>query len=325
MNIAFAGFRHSHILGLYNTALNEESISITGCFEENEQARKAAEDMEINFKYDSYQKLLEDSDVEIVAIGDYYGIRGQRVIEALEHGKHVICDKPLCTSLEELDKIESLVKEKNLKICIMLDLRYMPQTEKVKEIIASGELGKINIATFTGQHCLDYGNRPEWYFEDGKHGGTINDIAIHGIDLIRYITGKNLSKVDCAKTWNAFATQEPNFEDSAQFMGDMESMAVNADVSYAAPKFDGILPTYWNFTLWGEEGMLNFKLCDNEIHIYKNKKEIITMPDRKIDYLCDFVKEINGENPKYINTMDMLASQRQVLTIQKASENQKGC
>ncbi|MBE7052513.1 MAG: hypothetical protein E7395_08110, partial [Ruminococcaceae bacterium] len=69
MNIAFAGFRHSHILGLYNTALNEESISITGCFEENEQARKAAEDMEINFKYDSYQKLLEDSDVEIVAIG----------------------------------------------------------------------------------------------------------------------------------------------------------------------------------------------------------------------------------------------------------------
>ena len=325
MNIAFAGFRHSHILGLYNTALNEESISITGCFEENEQARKAAEDMEINFKYDSYQKLLEDSDVEIVAIGDYYGIRGQRVIEALEHGKHVICDKPLCTSLEELDKIESLVKEKNLKICIMLDLRYMPQTEKVKEIIASGELGKINIATFTGQHCLDYGKRPDWYFEDGKHGGTINDIAIHGIDLIRYITGKNLSKVDCAKTWNAFATQEPNFEDSAQFMGDMEGMAVNADVSYAAPKFDGILPTYWNFTLWGDKGMLNFKLCDNEIHIYKNKKEIITMPDRKIDYLCDFVKEINGENPKYINTMDMLASQRQVLTIQKASENQKGC
>ena len=49
------------------------------------------------------------------------------------------------------------------------------------------------------------------------------------------------------------------------------------------------------------------------------------MPDRKIDYLNDFVSEINGENPKYINTMDMLASQRQVLTIQKASENQKGC
>lgn len=325
MNIAFAGFRHSHILGLYNSALSEESISITGCFEENEKARKEAEDMGINFKYDSYQKLLEDSDVDIVAIGDYYGIRGQRVIEALKHGKHVICDKPLCTSLDELDKIEKLVQEKNLKICIMLDLRYMPQTEKVKEIVSSGELGKINIATFTGQHCLDYGNRPEWYFEDGKHGGTINDIAIHGIDLIRYITGKNLSKVDCAKTWNAFATQEPNFKDSAQFMVDMDGIALNADVSYAAPKFDGILPTYWNFTFWGEKGMLNFKLCDNEIHIYRNKEEIITMPDRKIDYLNDFVSEINGENPKYINTMDMLASQRQVLTIQKASENQKGC
>ena len=318
MNIAFAGFRHVHIFDLYNTALNEDSVSIVGCFEENTTARKSAEDLGINFRYNTYKQLLEDKEVDIVAIGDYYGIRGQRVIEAL-------CDKPLCTSLEELDIIEKLVREKNLKICIMLDLRYMSQTEKVKELVLSGELGKINIATFTGQHCLDYGNRPSWYFEDGKHGGTINDIAIHGIDLIRYITRKNLSGVECVKTWNAFATQEPDFKDSAQFMIDMEGMAVNADVSYAAPKFDGILPTYWNFTFWGDKAMLNFKLCDNEIHIYRNKEEVITLPNRKINYLNDFVKEINGEEPKYINTLDMLASQRQVLTIQKASDNQKGC
>ena len=34
-----------------------------------------------------------------------------------------------------------------------------------------------------------------WYFEEGKHGGTINDIAIHGIDLVRYLTGKNVTKI----------------------------------------------------------------------------------------------------------------------------------
>ena len=324
MNIAFACFRHPHIFELYKLALTEKIISITGCFEEDISAKKAAENLGISFRYDTYSQLLEDDDVQIVAIGDYYGIRGQRVIEALEHGKHVICDKPLCISLEELDKIETLAKENNLKICIMLDLRYLPQTEKVKAIISSGELGKINIATFTGQHCLDYGNRPAWYFEYGKHGGTINDIAIHGIDLIRYITGKNLSSVEFAKTWNAFAKEEPDFKDCAQFIINMDGMTVNADVSYAAPKFNGFMPTYWNFTFWGEEGMLNFKFCDNEIHIYKNKEEVITMPDRKIDYLNDFIKEIKGEDPIYIDAIDMLDSQRQVLEIQKTSEIQKG-
>ena len=53
-----------------------------------------------------------------------------------------------------------------------------------------------------------------WYFEEGKHGGTINDIAIHGIDLLRFITGKEFTKVNFAKTWNAFADKEPEFKES---------------------------------------------------------------------------------------------------------------
>lgn len=319
MNIAFAGFRHDHIFGLYNTAKGNDSFIVKGAFEADENAKSQAQGLGVDFNYDSYDQMLADKEIDIIAIGDYYGIRGQRVIDALKHGKHVICDKPLCTSLDELDAIEALCKEKNLKICIMLDLRYMPQAKKAKEIIASGELGEIRIASFTGQHCLNYGVRPSWYFEEGKHGGTINDIAIHGIDLIRYITGKNLTEVNCTKTWNAFATEEPQFKDCAQFMAHMGTMAINADVSYAAPRFDGFMPTYWCFTFWGENGMLSFRYCDNDIRIYKGKEEIITMPNKEIDYLNDFAKEIKGEAQEYIGTMDMLSSQRQTLMIQKAA------
>ena len=276
MNIAFAGFRHSHIFGLYNKALADEEVNIIGCFEEDEATRKSVEEKKgITFTYNAYEEILKDESVKAVAIGDYYGKRGTMVIEALKHGKHVICDKPICTNLDELEEIDRLSSEKELEVCCMLDLRYMAQVSKVKEIIESGELGEIHNVSFTGQHPLNYGTRPGWYFEEGKHGGTINDIAIHGIDLVRFLTGKNLTKVNCAKTWNAFADKEPAFKDCGQFMAEMENMSIMADVSYAAPKCGFSMPTYWDFYFWGSKGMLNFKLNEKTIHLYKDKEEII--------------------------------------------------
>jgi len=319
MNIAFAGFRHYHIMTLYNMVKDNDKVTLNGCFEENADAKKAAEKEGVTFNYNCYEEILNDKNVEAVAIGDYYGKRGKMVIDALKAGKHVICDKPICTELSELDEIEKLSKEKNLQVCCMFDLRYLPQIPKVCEIVNSGEIGKIVNATFTGQHCLDYGNRPMWYFEEGKHGGTINDIAIHGVDLLRFITGNNFTEVNCAKTWNAFSEAKPDFKDCGQFMAKMGDISVMADVSYAAPKFNGILPTYWDFYLWDTKGMLKFAYMDSKIHIYKDVEEIIDYPERSIDYLNDFMLEIKGVKT-IMNTEDILKSQRQVLEIQKAAE-----
>lgn len=323
INIAFAGFRHSHILGLYHTALQNPEVNIVCCYEQDDAARAMAEQSDqIVFNCRSYQEILDNETIEAVAIGDYYGIRGQRIIAALRAGKHVICDKPICTNLDELETIEKLVQKKNLKLCCMLDLRYMPQAAKVCELIKHGEIGDIINVSFTGQHCLDYPTRPGWYFEQGKHGGTINDIAIHGIDLVRMVTGKNLTKINCAKTWNAFASKTVQFKDCAQFMAEMDGISLLADVSYAAPKFNGILPTYWDFYFWGTKGMLRFHLASRKIHIYQHEETVIKCEPRSPEYLKDFIDEINNCTTM-MNSFDLIESQRQTLKIQKASEENK--
>ena len=319
MNIAFAGFRHNHIFGLYDSVLKNSNVNLLGAFEENEIAKSSAALKGVSFNYNTYKEILTDCDVDAVAIGDCYGIRGRRVIEALKAGKHVICDKPICTSLAELEEIENLAREKALVVSCMLDLRYMSQISTVCDLIKNGEIGEIVNVSFTGQHCLDYGVRPDWYFEPGMHGGTINDIAIHGVDLVRFITGKNLTKVNCARSWNAYADKEPDFCDCAQFMAEFENISVIADVSYAAPKFDGILPTYWDFYFWGKDGMINFNLKSNDIHIYKTHENVIECPSTAPDYLEDFIFEISGKKTM-MNTFDILESQRQVLKIQKSAE-----
>ena len=239
------------------------------------------------------------------------------VIAALKRGKHVMCDKPICTELSELYEIQKLSLEKDLKVGCMLELRYMPQIRKVKEIIESGEIGCIKNASFSGQHCLDYENRPKWYFEEGKHGGTVNDIGIHGIDLLRFITGKNMTNIYYARTWNAFADKEPKFRDCGQFCVAMEDMTVMADVSYAAPLCKEILPIYWEFHLWGTNGMIRFNWKDgNKIHLYRSTEEVIECECCENNYLDDFIEEVRGKQT-IMNTQDILQSQMQIRTPKK--------
>ncbi len=319
--IAFAGFRHGHIFALYNQVKECDRVEIIGSWEENDEAREAAANNNgVDFNFDTFEQLL-NSDADIVAIGDYYGRRGELAIAALKAGKHVIADKPLCTSLEQLDEIERLSNEKNLKVGCLLSLRYSPYTAVAKEIISSGRLGEVHAVSFNGQHGLDYGSRPMWYFEEGKHCGVINDISIHGVDLVEYLTGKKLKNVNCARTWNAFATQEPAFEDCAQFMAELDGgCGLMADVSYAAPCHTEFgIPYYWQFLIWGTKGMLRFAEDGKPLEAYFDyAKEVqyIEGCPAPTNHITDFIDEIDGKQDLLICTKEVLASQRDTLTIQ---------
>ena len=114
MRVAFAGLRHGHIFALYDMVQKHPMYQITGAFEENEEARKAAEEKGVCCRYASYAELLADPDVDAVAMGGCYGDRGQMAVQALLAGKHVMADKPLCTSLSQLDEIEAALDENNV-------------------------------------------------------------------------------------------------------------------------------------------------------------------------------------------------------------------
>ena len=85
MRIAFAGFRHPHILSLYRDACSASNVEIVGCFEEDAAVRASlAHENKIVCSYPTYASLLADARVDAVAVGDYYDVRGSRIIEALD-------------------------------------------------------------------------------------------------------------------------------------------------------------------------------------------------------------------------------------------------
>ena len=325
MKIAIIGCRHGHIFSLYQLIKESDRAEFAGAYEADEAARLAAEaNQGMVFPYHSVEEILADETVDAVAIGDYYGIRGAHAIAALKAGKHVIADKPLCTSLAELDEIERLAAEGGLSVGVMLDLRYHKNVLTAKRLIEEGTIGKVVNISFGGQHPLQYGIRPAWYFEEGKHGGVINDIAIHGIDLLTYLTGETVAGINAARTYNAYAKAEPHFLDCGQMMLTLSGgIGVLADVSYAAPNTMGYTyPYYWEFHIWGERGMLSFNYNSDGVTLCADGETApreITADAPYGNVLDAFLDDIE-KKPTLMSTREALDASRTTLMIQKAAD-----
>jgi predicted dehydrogenase len=328
LKFAIAGLRHGHITLLHEKVKKNFACQLVAVCEEDINAQKnARENWKIEVSHDSFKKMMEEVDFDVLAVGDYYSKRGSLIIAALKAGKHVISDKPICTSLLELDEISRLSKSKNLKIGCMLDLRENPNVNAAMQFISSGGLGEIQAIQFGGQHPLLLGTRPAWYFEKGKHGGTLNDIAIHGLDLVEWITGHKITEMLAARTWNAFANTFPHFNDAGQLMLRLSNnCGVMGDVSYFSPDSLGYkLPYYWRVTVWGRNGLIEFNIVDNGVKLAlngANEISILAQIPADTDFLDSFLKDV-ANNPLSLNTEHILNISKKTLTLQEMADKSR--
>lgn len=327
IRVAFMGFRHGHIGDVYTRINKRNDAEIVAACEEDEPTRRTLK-AEGAFKitHASFEAMLAETPADVIAVGDYYGKRGRILIQALEHGCHVISDKPICTSLKELDQIEKLAGAKRRVVGCQLDQRDSAATTAARKAIQAGEIGEVHAISFGGQHPLMFGTRPGWYFEPGKHGGTINDIAIHAINSITRITGRSFAMINSARNWNARLKEVPHFKDAAQMMLTMDNgCGVLGDVSYLMPDSFGYShPLYWKFLFWGSAGILD--ITSGGVTLYKNGEttpRVVPLPAVKPgQYLESFLNEIKGTSqPDDLSAQEVLASARITLMIQRAADD----
>lgn len=329
LRLAFAGFRHGHILSLYRRSLEHEAVEVVAaCEEDDAAAREVAEGDTVDITHRDFGRMLSEVECDAVAVGDYYGRRGSLILRALELGKHVIADKPLCTDRSEVDRIEELALSRGLKVGCMLTMRDSAPMLGLRQLLREGTLGEVHAITFGGQHPLLLDSRPHWYFEEGKHGGTINDIGIHALDAIPWMTGLRFVRIEAARCWNAFADRAPHFQDGAQLMLSLENgCGVLGDVSYFAPDGAGYeLPLYWRVTVWGRRGVAETSANAGEIRLaLDTDRELRSIPlpaAREGGYLESFLRDLAGEpsGEGDLDTKAVLASARLALEVQKAAD-----
>jgi predicted dehydrogenase len=325
---AFAGFRHGHILDLLTGVEERADTEVIACCEEDAGARaELAAKGRVKITHDDFEKMLCDVECDVVAIGDYYARRGALAIAALHAGKHVLSDKPLCVSVAEFNEIEKLAAEKKRSVFLQLDSRGCGAFRTLREIIRASEIGEVATIRIDGQHPLLLGTRPGWYFEQGKHGGTINDIGVHTFDFVPWMTGFAWREVTVARCWNAKAREFPHFGDCAQFMATLANGAgVLADFSYLAPdKLGYELPHYWRITVHGTHGIAETHLFSKQVTIIRDSDASPEIRDAEAnvarEYLGDFLAEISGNaKPGALSSADCLRATRLALEAQRLAD-----
>ena len=328
MRFCFAGFGHVHIYSLLEAVQTREDLTFAGACEGNPDLAQKARRRGVEILYTSLTDALNDTDADVVAIGAPFGLRGALGIEALNAGKHVIADKPLCTSLEELAEIEAIARDRDLRVGCMLTMRDSPEMVNLRAHLARGCVGEVQAIQFGGQHPLNATTRPSWYFEPGMHGGTITDIFIHAADFLPWVTGLEWSSCLSARCWNATCPDIPHFRDGAQMMLTMANgCGVLGDVSYFMPSEGAYgLPYYWRTTLFCSGGILEIADGDRSLTVTKNGNVIPL--DRIVarggGYLEGFLKDIRGEvDGDDLTTADVIDAMRVTLTVQGAADTSR--
>lgn len=161
-----------------------------------EKAREKAVLWDIPMAYGSHQALLEDASVNIVYISAVNSQHYPLAKQALEMGKHVVCEKPCTVSSEDTRKLFALAREKGLFLMEAQKMLFLPAILEVRKRIKAYEIGDIYMAELSHSFSAGYN---AWQFEPSLGGGTLLSSGIYAVQLLQFLFGE-IAQISGAKS-----------------------------------------------------------------------------------------------------------------------------
>ena len=171
----------------------ELAALVDPCFD---TARQLGTGFSIPTVVTDYRKVLNDPEIDTVHICTPNAHHFSIAKEALQAGKHVACEKPLATTVEEARELVALAAQTGLRNCVCHNLRFYPMVQQIRRMRESGDLGEILFVQGAyAQDWLLYDTDWNWRI-DSKVGGVsrcMADIGSHWFDMAEHVTGLRVS------------------------------------------------------------------------------------------------------------------------------------
>jgi predicted dehydrogenase len=188
MRVGVMGLHYGHIGSMFSSAVEAKNSELVGIVEPDEALfRQYASEAKIP-RFRTLDEMLEKARPELVMEGLDHNEKTPFVETCARAGTHVLLDKPLCRTMDEWNRIETAVQDSDIKLSMFYTSRYHPPFIALREAVLAGELGEIVSLISTHPHKLgDWA--PAWYFDPLVYTGTFADLAGHGVDQVRWLTG----------------------------------------------------------------------------------------------------------------------------------------
>ncbi len=254
-----------------------KDVEITAVCDIVENRVKEIAEMYSAKAYTNYEELLSDKSIDAISVCLPNYLHAVVSIAASKAGKHVLCEKPMATSREEAQQMIEAASATNKKLMIGHNQRFVPSHEKARQLIASGEVGKIfsfrTAFGHPGPEGWSIDGRNSWFFnKEQAFIGAMGDLGVHKTDLIRYLLGEEF--VEVAGFVETNAKKDTDIDDNAVCILKSESGII------------GTLAASWAYTAQS----------DNSTIIYGEKAILRLEDDPEYSLIVQFT---NGEVVKY--------------------------
>jgi len=266
INIAIASFEHVHAYSYVEALLQSPKTHFAG-FSEQDPKRFAAirKRYPRSRGYRSLEELLDKEKTDAVIICSSNARHKRDAIPAARAGKHILCEKPIATTLKDANAIIKECQKARVTLQIAFPVRYCPAIRRARRILSEKKTGRI-LAIKTTNH----GSMPGGWFVDKKKsgGGAIMDHTVHVVDLLRYLLNEEITEVYAESTTRLHPLK---VEDCGLLMLKLSrSGFASLDTSWSRP------PSY---KIWGDvtlefkgtRGNLSVDCFPRVLHVYQNK------------------------------------------------------
>lgn len=226
--------------------------------------------------FDSADSLLQQTSPDVVVVSTRPDHIAGAIIQAAEAGCDIISEKPLGLNAEELRRVRDAVRSNDIRLLPMLSMRTEPVFLKARELYRSGVIGEAVL--INARKSYRFGDRPEWFGERSKYGGTFPWVGIHAVDMIHFITGVEFKSVS-ARHSNFAHPQRQDCEDGCAALYELSNGAfATASVDLLRPE---AAPTHGDdwIRIAGTEGVLEASANEGAVKLLNSSGESVVKAD----------------------------------------------
>ena len=201
LKFAIVGYDHVHVLKYLPTIAHHPEASLIGiaAIENNkEMAKNAATKYRCRY-FESVESVLSPQELDAIYIASTPAKHSEIIKEAAKQNIHILCDKPLATTLYDADEILSAAEKSGIKLMVPFNPRFQLPVIRLKTMIRNGDIGEvlyINAVKYGKIPSLIKNINTSWFFDPEQAGfGGFGDIGIHAVDALCWLSESKPKKV----------------------------------------------------------------------------------------------------------------------------------
>jgi predicted dehydrogenase len=320
MKIGIMGLHYGHIGGMFRSAANAPNGEMVGIVEKDDTLYNKYTAQKKIARYATLHDMLEKAKPDLVLEGLTHAEKVDAIETCAQAGVHMLLDKPLCSNREHFQRIKTAVEKSGIKLSMFFTSRSHTTFIALREAILNGDLGDLVSLISTHPHKLG-SFAPPWYFDPAQYAGTFHDLACHGLDQVRWLTGAQCTGVHALGTLQKHkgsGLTHDHIQASFQLSNGATAL-LTAD--WLTPKTS---PSFGDtrFIIMGTEGSAHLRAyAGDHLLIVSDKTGVKEppLPPSRNAFVQNMIDAIQRGQDNFISTADVLAVANACITAESSA------